>query len=184
MILKKDIVIDPNPILRTRCDQVTFPLNNNLKQTIINMREYIINSINPEISEKYDLQPAVGIAAPQINVNARMCCIYIEDEEHNPIIDLMMINPQIIAHSVSNIYLESGEACLSIKDEHPGYVHRPDYIKVRYNDLDGNVCEIKAYDFIAIAIQHEIDHLNGILFYDHIDKDNPYKIIPNSQPLS
>ena len=73
-------------------------------------------------------------------------------------------------------YLDSGEGCLSVKDEHPGHVFRHARIKVRGYDLiqDKNVV-ISAEGYFAIALQHEIDHLSGILFYDRIDKNNPWK---------
>lgn len=182
MITGKDIVIDPNPILRTKCEPVTFPMDAKLKAIAKEMRQYIINSLDEELCEKYDLLPAVGIAAPQINVNARMCCVYIEVDNDDPI-DLTMINPKIIAYSNELIYLENGEACLSIKKDHPGYVMRPSYIKVKYYDVEGNEHTHEAYDFEAIAIQHEIDHLNGILFYDHINNQDPFMQKPNSFPL-
>lgn len=181
MITCKDIVIDPHPILRKKCKMVTFPLTEDLKNTAKEMRQYIINSLDEEMCEKYDLLPAVGIAAPQINLDARLCCVYIEME--NETIDLIMFNPKIIAYSNEQLYLENGEACLSIKDEHPGLVHRNAYIKVKYFDIDGNEQIIEARDFPAIAIQHELDHLDGILFYDHIDRINPFNPQPKSYPL-
>ena len=183
MITGKDIVIDPNPILRTKCDKVTFPISEELKETAKEMRQHIINSLDEELCEKYDLTPAVGLAAPQINLNAQLCCVYItgEDDEGNvETIDLTMLNPRIMAYSEEKVYLEQGEACLSIKEKHEGYVPRHAYIKVKYYDLDGQEHIHEAYDFEAIAIQHEIDHLNGILFYDHINKQNPFAKIPNS----
>lgn len=187
MLTNKNIVIDPDKRLRTKCSEVTFPLGQEDTQLINDLREYVINSLDDEKCEKYDISPAVGIAAPQVGVTKQMCVVYIEfiDEENNKkeIIDLQMINPKIMAYSEENIYLENGEACLSIKEKHEGIVHRHAYIKVRYYDLSGKKHIIEAYDFLAIAIQHEIDHLNGILFYDHINKLSPFTPKPNSFPL-
>lgn len=182
MITCKDILLDNKKELRTNCDEVSFPLTNEDKELLKDMRQYIINSLDEELCEKYDLIPAVGIAAPQVGVTKRMCCVYIEMEE-NEVIDLTLINPRIIAYSNENIYIENGEACLSVKDKHEGIVHRHAYIKVEYFDIEGNKQVIEETDFPAIAIQHEIDHLNGILFYDHINKLNPFKPKPNSYPL-
>ena len=90
--------------------------------------------------------------------------------------EVALANPKIISESTQVGYLDSGEGCLSVKDEHPGYVFRHARIKVRGYDLiqDKNVV-ISAEGYFAIALQHEIDHLSGILFYDRIDKNNPWK---------
>lgn len=181
MITCKDIILDGDPILRKKCEKLEFPLSDEIKDLAKEMRQYIINSVDEEMCEKYDLLPAVGLAAPQVNHLIRLCCVYIEDEEQP--VDLIMVNPRIIAYSNEQIFLDAGEACLSIKDEHPGIVERYAYIKVKYYDLDGNECVIEARDFPAVAIQHELDHLDGILFYDRIDKNNPFGPDNNSFPL-
>ncbi len=179
----KDLILDPNPILRQKCEKVEFPLTAEDRKLYDGLREYVINSLNEELVEKYDLSPAVGIAAPQVGHTKQMCAIYIENEEGKIICDIVLINPRIIAHSVEQTYIENGEACLSIRDEHPGLVHRYAYIKVRYQDLEGNIKTLEVNDFMAIAFQHEIDHLNGVLFYDHINQENPYQVKPNSFAL-
>ena len=81
-------------------------------------------------------------------------------------------------------YLENGEGCLSVKDEHPGHVFRHARIKVRGYDLiqDKNVT-ISAEGYFAIALQHEIDHLSGILFYDRIDENDPWKEDPEAEVI-
>lgn len=178
-----DLILDPNPILREKCEKVNFPLSEEDRRLYDGLREYVINSLDEELVEKYDLSPAVGIAAPQVGQTKQMCAIYIENENGKAICDIVLINPRIIAHSVEQTYLENGEACLSIKDEHRGLIHRYSYIKVRYQDLEGNTKTVEVNDFMAVAFQHEIDHLNGILFYDHIDPVKPFKIKPNSFAL-
>ena len=82
----------------------------------------------------------------------------------------------LILESVQNAYLDNGEGCLSVKEVHEGHVFRHARIKVRGYDLikDDNVT-ISAEGYFAIALQHEIDHLSGILFYDRIDKNDPWK---------
>ena len=68
-----------------------------------------------------------------------------------------------------------GEGCLSINRDVEGIVPRYARVTVEGYDIDGNKIRIRAREELAIAFQHEIDHLNGILFIDHIDKNNPYK---------
>lgn len=175
-LTKKNLVMDPDPILRKRLAEVTFPLSEELKNTALLMREYVIDSTDEELAELYDLEPSVGIAACQIGVDARICTVYIdyEDDEN---LDLILINPKIMAHSAQLIYIESGEGCLSIPNKVPGYVYRYNFIKVKYFDIEGNehIEEFEGYD--AVVIQHEIDHLNGKLYYDYIDPKNPFKKI-------
>lgn len=179
----KNLVLDSDPSLREKCDMVQFPLSEEDRTLAVGLREYIINSLDEDLCEKYDLSPAVGIAAPQVGAQKRIVAVYVEAEDGEPVIDLLMINPRIMAHSVEMTYLENGEACLSVPDEHPGLVHRYAYIKVRYQDLDGNTKYYESDDFGAVAVQHEIDHLNGILFYDHIDLKNPNKAKNSAFPL-
>ena len=73
------------------------------------------------------------------------------------------------------IYVEDGEGCLSINRETIGIVPRYARVTVEGYDMDGNKIKIRAREELAIAFQHEIDHLNGILFIDHIDPKNPFK---------
>ena len=87
----------------------------------------------------------------------------------------IVINPKIVSNSMEQIYVEAGEGCLSVNREVDGIVPRYARVTVEGYDRDGNKISIRAREELAIAFQHEIDHLNGILFYDHIDKKNPYK---------
>ncbi|MDT3391881.1 MAG: peptide deformylase, partial [Bacillota bacterium] len=70
--------------------------------------------------------------------------------------------------------LSEGEGCLSVDRDVPGYVVRHDRITLRYYDIDGNQHKIRLKNYPAIVCQHEIDHLHGILFYDHIDHEHPF----------
>ena len=85
--------------------------------------------------------------------------------EEDGVHEAALANPRIVSESVQNGYLENGEGCLSVKDEHPGHVFRHARIKVRGYDLiqDKNVT-MSAEGYFAIALQHEIDHLSGIYF--------------------
>lgn len=172
----KDIVLDPEPILRQKAQEVDFPLDKDTVDTLKLMRQYIIESTDEELREKYDLVSAVGLAAPQIGISKRMFAIYFEQDDKEVLADYMMINPKIVSYSYEEVAMEDGEGCLSIKEEHPGIVYRANKVKVRFYDIHGVQQTIEATGFIAIAIQHEMDHLNGILFYDKIDKENPFKM--------
>jgi peptide deformylase len=81
----------------------------------------------------------------------------------------------MISHSEELIYSSGGEGCLSVNRDVQGIV--PRYARVTFTgyDLDGNLIKYRAREELSIAFQHEMDHLNGILFIDHIDPKNPYK---------
>ena len=182
MINNTNILIDPNDILRKKCDLVQFPLSKEDSKLVEELRQYVVLSNDEDECNNLNISPAVGIAAPQVGITKQICIVYIKYNEKE-IDDLILINPKIIAHSVEKTFLEGGEACLSIKDEHPGLVHRHAYVEIEYQNIKGTTKTLEANGFTAVAIQHEIDHLNGILFYDHFDKNDSMKIISNSYPL-
>ena len=113
-------------------------------------------------------------------IDAGMNCKYI-NEKLNEIevtikdINYVLINPKMISHSEELIYASEGEGCLSVNREVEGIV--PRYARVTFTgyDLDGNPIKYRAREELSIAFQHEMDHLNGILFIDHIDPLDPYK---------
>jgi peptide deformylase len=110
--------------------------------------------------------PGIGLAAIQIGVPKRVVVIDLgrTEEERRP---LVFIDPEITWTSEEMRAHEEG--CLSIP-EYYEEVERPDRVKVRYRDLDGNVVEAEADGILATCIQHEIDHLNGVLFIDHLSR--------------
>ena len=86
-----------------------------------------------------------------------------------------MYNPKILSHSVQDVCLGEGEGCLSVDRDVPGYVVRHNKITVSYFDMVAKTqSSFKNYE--AIVVQHEIDHINGIMFYDHINKENPFAL--------
>lgn len=177
-INRDTIVLDPNPILRVKTNAVELPLSHEDKKTLEEMLQYVRDSQDEELSEEYNLQPAVGIAAPQIGLNKSMTAISVEmpinDEEYEQV-EYALVNPRIIAHSEKQIALSGGEGCLSIQDVYEGYVPRYQRVRVRaYDLLQDKEVTLQLINYMAIVVQHEIDHLNGILYYDHIDKDNPW----------
>ncbi|MDG2979160.1 peptide deformylase [Latilactobacillus curvatus] len=173
MILMKDIIREGNPTLRKIAEPVTFPLSDEDRQLAADMMEFLENSQDPELAEKYHLRAGVGLAAPQVDVSKQMSAVLVPGPDE-PIFKDVIINPKIISHSVQNAALAEGEGCLSVDREVPGFVPRPDRITLRYQDLDGESHKIRLKNYPAIVCQHEIDHLNGILFFDHINKQDPF----------
>lgn len=177
MITKKNIIIDPHKTLRNRAEEVKSPISNEDKEILKKLLQYVIDSQDDKLCEKYDLKPGIGLAAPQINISKRMIAVHIPDEE-NPknTISYALYNPKIISHSTTKCYLSGGEGCLSVDKEIQGYVPRYSRIKViGYNENNEKVT-LNLTDLPAICFQHEIDHLNGILFYDHINKEEPFNV--------
>ncbi len=110
--------------------------------------------------------PGIGLAAIQIGVPKRVVTIDLakQDEEKRPIV---FINPEVTWASEENSVYEEG--CLSIP-EYYEEVERPASVRVRYMGLDGATHELQADGLMATCIQHEIDHLNGVLFIDHLSR--------------
>lgn len=169
-----DIVRDGHPVLRKVAEEVSLPASEEDRDTLNQLLEYVKNSQNPEIANQYGLRPGIGLAAPQINVSKRMIAVHVTDN-NGQLLSYALFNPKIISHSVEQSYLESGEGCLSIDEPHLGFVPRHARVTVKGVDIDGNEVKLRLKGLPAIVFQHEIDHLNGILFYDHINKDNPMK---------
>jgi peptide deformylase len=107
--------------------------------------------------------PGIGLAAPQVGVMLRMAVVDIQkDDKQDP---MVLINPEIVAQSADLATREEG--CLSLPNQYAD-VTRPFRIKLRWLALDGSRKEMEADDLLATCIQHELDHLDGVLFVDHI----------------
>lgn len=182
MILMKDIVREGHPSLRKRADEVIFPLSDNDKKLGEDLLGYLKNSLEPELADKHNLRAGIGLAAPQVNASKRIFALHIT-ETHGEELSFIAINPKIVSHSVERTYLTSGEGCLSVDRNVEGYVPRYTRITIKAFDTNGNEFKKRLKGLAAIAFQHELDHLNGIMFYDHIDKDDPFKEIPNAIPF-
>lgn len=177
MITMDDIIRDYHPTLREVAEEVTFPLDEEQSQLAEDMIQFLKNSQDPEIAEEYSLRPGVGIAAPQLDISKRILAVHIPAEvDEEETFSIVMINPRILSHSVKQTALQDGEGCLSIDKVYEGFVPRSKRITVEYYDLDGNKHKERFKGYPAIVIQHEIDHLNGVLFYDHINEDEPFKL--------
>ena len=174
MLKTSDILDEKDKHLRAKNVDVEFPLNEETKKLIKDMLEHLYYSQIEEYSEKYDLRPGMGLAAPQLGVNQRFFVVCHEETENN-FKNYILINPKMISHSEELIYASEGEGCLSVNRDVEGIV--PRYARVTFTgyDLDGKEIKYRAREELAIAFQHEMDHLNGILFVDHIDPKNPYK---------
>lgn len=149
----RPILIIPEPRLRQICAPVD-AIDADIRRLVSDMFETM-----------YDA-PGIGLAAPQVGVLKRVVTIDVSREEE-PKQPLAMINPEIIASSEEmSVY---SEGCLSIPDYYEE-VERPAEVTVRYKTLDGEVKEEHVSGILATCVQHEIDHLNGVLFIDHLSK--------------
>lgn len=174
MIKMKDILDEKDQRLRQISKEVEFPLSKKDKETIDLMIEFLRNSQIEELAEKYDLRPGMGLAAIQLGIPKRYFVVVHEFEE-GQFDTYILINPKIISNSVEKIYVDMGEGCLSVNRPVDGIVPRYARVTVEGYDLEGRKIHVRAREDLAIAFQHELDHLNGIIFTDHIDSKNPFK---------
>ena len=168
------ILDEKNKVLHEVSKEVTFPLSKTDKDNIKNMLKYLKMSQIDEYTEKYNLRPGMGLSYVQIGVLKRIFVICDEIDE-DKFENYIVINPKVVSESEELIYVGEGEGCLSINREVEGIVPRHARITIDAFDEDGNPIRIRVREDLAVAFQHEIDHLNGILFVDKIDKKNPYK---------
>ena len=173
MLRTKDILDEKDKRLRQVSEVVTFPLSNEDLKHIDEMEEYLYNSQIEELAEKYDLRPGMGLSAVQIGVLKRYIVIVHETEEGFD--SYIVINPKMVSNSEEIIYVEGGEGCLSVNRDCDGIVPRYARVTIEGYDIDGNKIKVRAREELAIAFQHELDHLDGKLFFDRIDKENPFK---------
>jgi peptide deformylase len=155
----KNILIMPNKILTTKSSKV-LDFDSSTKDICRDLLETALSQTNPE---------AAGLAAPQIGVNKRIILVrdfkVLHESDEVLVSNLIMINPKIV--SKSNEFETDWESCLSIPFMY-GKVKRPMTVKVSYQDENGKDFKIKAKGFLARVIQHEIDHLDGIIFDEKI----------------
>lgn len=147
------LVLLPDPILR----EISKPIEH-IDSNIQKLADDMLQTM-------YDAQ-GIGLAAIQIGVPLRMLVVDISEKETQKE-PLVVINPEILWLSDErNIYKEG---CLSIP-EYYAEVERPKQLRIRYRNREGKRIETEADDLLATCLQHEIDHLNGCLFIDHISK--------------
>lgn len=173
--------------IRKLSENVKLPLSKEDEKTLLEMHEYLVNGYDEEKAAKLNIRPGVGIAAPQIDVLKKMFVIIAYDE-HDELHEYGVINPKIISHSEELTHLPTGEGCLSVDREVKGLIHRPRKITVEFDSYDFetgkvNHVRMRLKDYIAVVFQHENDHLYGKLFFDHINKENPFYVPANSKPI-
>lgn len=149
----KPLIILPDPLLRQVSKSVE-RVDDSLRRLADDMLETM-----------YDA-PGIGLAAIQIGLPMRLLVIDLAKEDDEPA-PHVFVNPEILESSDERSVYEEG--CLSIP-EYYAEVERPASVRVKYVDRDGRGQEIKAEGLMATCLQHEIDHLNGVLFIDHISK--------------
>lgn len=180
-ITSRDILMEPNDILTSKSDEVTIPLSKEDTHILKLLYHYVTNSQDPEYAAKYQVRPAVGLAAPQIGVLKKMTAIKMTDED-DQVHKLMLVNPTYTYKSDEMAYLQPGEGCLSVEeDKYQGYVvprHYEVHVEA-YNLLTHRFEKIEAKGYFAIVLQHELDHLDGILYMDRINKLDPHYINPD-----
>ena len=146
------IVSIPDPVLRA----VSEPVND--------VTDGVRKLLDDMADTMYDA-PGIGLAAPQINISQRLVVMDCGPDDTRQL--YKMINPEIVDASDETAILEEG--CLSIPNQ-TAEVLRPAHVDVRYVDLDGNTQMLHCEGLLAACVQHEIDHLNGVLFIDHISR--------------
>lgn len=168
MFKKLNIIDEIDPRLRLVSENVKLPVSNEDKKIIKQIIKHLTYSQIPEYEEKYDLRPGMGLAFPQLGINKRIIIVV---HEINPgeFDEYVVINPEIKSNSNEIIAAELGEGCLSVNRDVEGHVKRYARITLEGYDIEGNKIQIRAREELSIAFQHEIDHLNGIMFYDRID---------------
>lgn len=147
MAIKKIRIIG-DPVLREKCSDIE-----KIDKALLNLAEDMVDTLNE--------RGGVGLSAPQIGVNKNVIIINLEDKFET------YINPEI--ESLTDEEIEEEEGCLSIYAIQGFKVKRYPKVKVKAMDLRGNKITITASDLLARIFQHEIDHLNGILFIDHLN---------------
>ena len=149
----RKILIEPDPILRKKCE----PLEKVDKE---------IKKLMDDMLETMYAAPGIGLAAIQVGILKRLIVIDISkaEEKKSPI---FLINPEILFRSKKTSIYEEG--CLSLPGQF-AEIERPSECTLKYIDYDGKEKELKAKGLLATCIQHEVDHLNGILFIDYLSK--------------
>ena len=171
---KIKILDEKHKILHQKSQEVTFPVSEEDRKLAEDTIKYLEMSQDEEIAKKYNLRAGMGMAFVQLGKLKRIFVIANERDDHT-FEEYVIINPKIISRSEELIYVGEGEGCLSVNRPVEGIVPRHARVTVEYYDYEGNKKTIRVREDLAVAFQHEIDHLDGILFTDKIDPKDPYK---------
>ena len=169
-------------ILREKSKEVTFPMNEEDITLLNSMIMYLRLSQDEEYAKKNNIRAGMGLSAVQLGVLKRFFVISYKRDD-GTFDEYKVVNPKIVSNSEELIYVEEGEGCLSVNKYVEGIVPRYARVTIEYYDEFGNKKSIRVREEIAVAFQHEIDHLNGILFVDRIDKKNPFKNQANMRSI-
>lgn len=162
----REILIVPDPRRKKECEPVT-EVNDEIRELLDDMLETMYAA------------PGIGLAAPQIGVMKRVVVMDVSDDKDKPE-PLKLINPEIIWESEETSIYQEG--CLSIPEQYAD-VERPAEVGMRYMDENGETHEIEADGLLATCIQHEIDHLDGVLFTDYLSALKRNMILKKVQKL-
>lgn len=182
MLPKIKILDEKNKMLKMVSKEVAFPLSDKDKKAIKDALKYLEMSQIDEYANKYHLRPGMGLAFIQMGIPKRIFVI-VDEIEEGKFDKYVIINPKIISHSEEKIYVEEGEGCLSVNRPVDGIVPRFARMKIEAQDENGDVYTYRLREDLAIAFQHEMDHLDGILFVDKIDPKNPFKNEDNMRAI-
>ncbi len=157
----------PHPILKKKASEVE-AVDDELRKFLDDMLETMYHAVG------------VGLAAPQVGVSKRIVVIDISHDDEDKMDPLYMVNPKIVWKSEEKVCGEEG--CLSVPEQ-KAEVERFAAVKVEYLDYHGNKQILEAEDFLAIAVQHELDHLDGILYIDRISRLKRQMLLKKLQKL-
>jgi peptide deformylase len=155
------VKVVPEPVLRRKAKRVS-----NIDGSIRKLAEDMIETMYAA--------PGVGLAAPQVGVPLRVVVIGMPEEEA-----FVLVNPEVVRRSGERVVTEG---CLSV----PGYygeVKRAQRVTVKGKDLSGKDIRVKGEELLAQALEHEIDHLNGVLYIDHLESNELHRVEPEVTPL-
>lgn len=170
---------DDQSVIRQVAKPVEDPASPKMKKRLEEMVEYLKDSQDEAWAKAHGVRGGVGLAAPQIGIGERFFAVYV-DIPGRGIVCYGLVNPVLLSTSVRRCALRGGEGCLSVAKDKEGFV--PRYFRVRmkgYDVFQGKEIEISESGYPAIILQHEYDHLNGILYYDHIDRRDPWNDDPS-----
>ncbi|TDV24308.1 peptide deformylase [Mycoplasmopsis mustelae] len=169
-----NIVQLPDAVLRKKSKDVPIPL----RPEDVELAEKMIYHIDDSQQKNSQFRAGVGVAAVQYGILKNVFYVYVTDANNQVAFKDVLFNPKVFARSDKQIALSEGEGCLSVKESHPnqeGLVHRSYKIVVdAYSYYQRKYLRYELQGYLAIVFQHELDHLNGKLFIDRINKKDPF----------
>lgn len=181
MLTMKNVIREGHKTLETVAKEVKLPLSQQDKKLLKDLLAYVINSQDEAMVEAYDFRPAVGIAAPQVNVSKRMFAVHVTDFD-GILYSYALVNPVLKEKGSKIIYVPGGEGCLSVDRETEGLTPRYDWVVFDALSYDVKTDElipitIRVEGYVGIVFQHEFDHLNGIMYTTKL-----FSELPNAKP--